>query len=51
LDSERADLLNQSDILKAKNDELQHKYSEVKVENERRIGVQEHLKEINELKK
>lgn len=51
LESEKTDLVNEMDILKLKNDELQRKYNEILVENERRIDVQTHLNQINELKK
>ena len=39
------------DLVRTKNDELQRKYNEIIIENERRMGIQEHLNEINELKK
>ena len=39
------------DILRTKNDDLQRKHNEIMIENERRMGIQEHLNEVNELKK
>jgi hypothetical protein len=39
------------DVLRTKNDDLQRKHNEIIIENERRMGIQDHLNEVNELKK
>jgi hypothetical protein len=39
------------DVLRTKNDDLQRKHNEIMIENERRMGIQDHLNEVNELKK
>jgi hypothetical protein len=50
-EAERVNLLNEIDLLRAKNEEILKKYNEYSIEAQRRIKLEDHLNQTGDLKR